>query len=188
MTLLIAGLLLFAGAHLYPAVAKASRDNLAGKLGENAYRGLFSLVIVASLVLIVFGWRAMTPTLLYEPPFGGGIVTALVVFVALVLFFGSQTKTNIKRFTRHPQMLGVILWSAAHLLVNGDSRFVLLFGGMGAWAVLEIIFCNRRDGAWTKPDRSPLKWDVATGAIGGIAFVVLALLHETLFGVAPYMG
>ena len=105
-----------------------------------------------------------------------------------VLFFGSQTKTNIKRFIRHPQMLGVILWSVAHLLVNGDSRSVLLFGGMGAWAILEIVFCNLRDGAWQKPGPSPLKWDVATLVIGGIAFAVLVLLHEKLFNVAPYMG
>ena len=188
MTLLLAGLLLFAGAHLYPAVAKTNRDNLAARLGDNAYRGVFSLVIVASLVMIVFGWRATTPTLIYDPPFAGGIVTSLVVFIAFVLFFGSQTKTNIKRFIRHPQMLGVILWSVAHLLVNGDSRSVLLFGGMGAWAVLEIVFCNVRDGEWQKPGPYPLKWDAATLAIGSIAFAILVLLHEKLFNVAPYMG
>ena len=188
MALLVAGLLLFAGAHLYPSVLKTSRDKLVAGMGENPYRGIFSIVIVVSLVMIVLGWRSATPTVVYNPPLAGSIVVTLAVFVAFVLFFASQTKTNIKRFTRHPQMMGVIVWSIAHLLVNGDSRSVALFGGLGTWAVLEILFCNRRDGEWQKPAPSPVTWDIATVVIGAVAFTILLLLHEKLFNVAPYMG
>ena len=49
MSLLIAGLLIFTGVHLLPAVAPGVRGQLIGKLGENAYRGVFSIVIVASI-------------------------------------------------------------------------------------------------------------------------------------------
>ena len=188
MTILIAGLLLFACAHLFPSVFSASRNKLATRLGSNAYRGLFSLLIVTSLVLIVIGWRSTAPAFVYDPPFAGGIVTSLVILIAFILFVASQTRSNIKRLARHPQMLAVILWSVAHLLVNGDMRSVLLFGGMGTWAVLEIVFCNRRDGSWQKPAPAPRIWDIATVAFGATAFVILALLHETLFNVAPYSG
>ena len=188
MTLLIAGLVLFAGAHLYPSAFKANRDSLAAKLGQNGYRGTFSVIVFVSLLMIVFGWRSATPSYLYSPPFTGGILTSVVIFVAFVLFVGSQTRTNIKRYIRHPQMLAVVLWSLAHLLVNGDSRSTLLFGGLGAWAILEIIFCNRRDGARRKPDPSPIAWDFATVVIAAIAFALLLLAHETLFNVAPYLG
>ena len=50
MSLLIAGLLLFTVVHLLPAVSPDLRGQLVEKLGENAYRGVFSIVIVASLV------------------------------------------------------------------------------------------------------------------------------------------
>ena len=190
MTVLVIGLLLFTLLHLYPTVFVASRNKLLERLGRNAYRSLFSVVIVAALVLIVVGWRAATPSIIYSPPFVGGPVTAIVMFASFVFFVAAQTPTNIKRYVRHPQMLAVILWSVAHLLVNGDSRSVLLFGGLGLWAVLEILFCNRRDGDWQKPDPSPRKWDVITVAAGAVVYLLILFLHQVLFGVpvTPYLS
>ena len=183
MTILIIGLLLFTLVHLYPSVFVAHRDKLVEGLGRNAYRGLFSVVILVALVLIVVGWRTSMPAVVYTPPLAGGPISAIVMLAAFVLFVGAQTPTNIKRYVRHPQMLAVILWSLAHLLVNGDTRSVLLFGGLGIWAILEILFCNRRDGEWQKPEPSPVKWDAITVAIGLAGFVLIAFLHQLLFGV-----
>lgn len=186
MSLLIAGLLIFTVVHLLPAVAPDVRSQLLGKLGENAYRGVFSVVIVASIVIIVFGWKAAAPTGLYTPPFGGGPVISALVFFAFVLFVSSKVRTNYKRFIRHPQMMAVILWSIAHLLVNGDARSVVLFGGLGIWAVAEIVLCNKRDGAWQKPDVAPFSADMIVAVIAGVAFAALFFLHRALFGVLPY--
>ena len=183
MTVLITGLLLFTLVHLYPSLFVTNRDKLVERLGRNAYRGLFSVVILAALVLIVVGWRTSTPEAVYAPPFAGGPVTAIVVFASFVLFVAAQTPGNIKRYVRHPQMLAVVLWSLAHLLVNGDSRSVMLFGGLGAWAILEILLCNRRDGDWQKPEQSSLKWDAITVAAGAAGFLLFVFLHRTLFGV-----
>ena len=187
MTLLIVGLLLFTAAHLYPAVLKESRDNLATSLGENAYRGVFSLVIVVSLVLIVIGWRSAPLHYVYAPPIGGGLVMALLMLAAFVLFVASQTPNNIRRYIRHPQMAAVILWSVLHLLANGETRSVLLFGSLGAWAIFEILLCNRRDGVWQKRDPAPLRWDAITVGIGAAAFVAIVLLHRTLFGIPAFV-
>jgi uncharacterized membrane protein len=186
MALLVAGLLLFTIVHLLPAASPGTRTELAAKLGENAYRGLFSAVILASLVVMVFGWRAATPTGIYAPPVSGGPVISAVVFFAFVLFVSSKARTNYRRFVRHPQMMSVILWSAAHLLVNGDSRSVVLFGGLGSWALLEIFLCNKRDGKWNKPDVVPFSADMIVAVIAGVAFAVFFYLHKALFGVLPY--
>ena len=51
MALLVAGMLLFTFVHLLPAVAPDMRTGLAAKLGDNAYRALFSAVILLSLVV-----------------------------------------------------------------------------------------------------------------------------------------
>ena len=47
---------------------------------------------------------------------------------------------------RHPQLTAVKLWAVAHLLVNGDSASLLLFGGLLVWAVLEVVIINKQDG------------------------------------------
>ena len=186
MSLLIAGLLVFTIVHLVPAASPATRARLVDSLGEGPYRGLYSIVIIASLVLIVFGWKAATPTSVYVPPVGGGAVISALVFAAFVMFVTSKARSNYRRFVRHPQMIAVILWSVAHLLVNGDSRSVLLFGGLGIWAVFEIVLCNRRDGAWRKPDVVPFSADMIVAVIAAVAFGAFFFLHKALFGVLPY--
>ena len=62
MALLIFGLLLFTLVHLVPAAFHSLRASLIGRMGDNPYRGIFSLVVVISLVLIVLGWRSAAPS------------------------------------------------------------------------------------------------------------------------------
>jgi uncharacterized membrane protein len=181
--MLIGGLLLFTVVHLFPAMMPQSRERLVAKLGFNPYRGLFSLVLVASLALIVFGWRTASPTGVYAPPLQPGPIVSALVFLAFVLFVASQSKTNIRRVVRHPQMSATLLWSVAHLLVNGDSRSVVLFGGLGIWAVIEIVLCNRRDGVWERPAPVARSMDAVTLAIGAVAFALIWYFHSALFGV-----
>jgi len=183
MTLLIGGLLLFAVAHLFPAACPGPRKQLIDKLGFNPYRGIFTLIIVASLVIIVFGWKAAPLASLYTAPLSGGPIISALVFVAFVLFVASQSKTNIRRFVRHPQMAAVLFWSAAHLLANGETRSVILFGVLGVWALVEIMLCNRRDGAWEKPVAVATSLDAVTLAIGAAGFALIWYFHQAIFGV-----
>lgn len=186
MFLLIAGILLFTIVHLVPAASPATRARLVDSLGEGPYRGLYSVVIVAGLVLIVFGWKAATPMSVYAAPVGGGPVISALVFAAFVLFVTSKVRSNYRRFVRHPQMTAVIVWSIAHLLVNGDSRSVILFGGLGIWAVFEMVLCNKRDGQWRKPPVVPFSADIIVAVIAGVSFGAIFFLHKALFGVLPY--
>lgn len=185
MALLLAGITVWFIVHLFPAVAPASRENMVFKLGENAYKGFFSLLILASLLLIVFGWKSSVPTAVYVPPLMPGLLPSLMVFAAFVLFFSSNFNTYSKRILRHPQMAGTLLWAAAHLLTNGDSRSLALFGGFAAWALLEIVLCNRRDGPRKERPAANLKFDLAAVLVGGIAWALVGYFHTRLFGVAP---
>lgn len=183
MTMLVLGIILFCLIHLFPAMLPSVRDSLQHKLGENPYRGLFSVLIIGALVVIVFGWKSATPTAVYQPPLAANPLTPLLVLAGLVLFFASQVNGNIKRFVRHPQMTGTILWGGAHLLFNGDSRSVALFGGLVIWAVLEILLINKRDGAWQKPGPAAIKYDLIPLVIGVVVFAAIMHFHATLFGV-----
>jgi len=184
MSMLIAGVILWSAAHLLKAAAPALRSRIEQRLGPGPYRGLFSLIIVGSLLLIVFGWKATMPRPLYTAPMSGGPIIAALVLAGLVLFFSSQFNGNIKRYVRHPQMAGTLLWGIAHLLVNGDSRSVTLFGGFAAWALLEIFLINRRDGAWVKPGPAAFRNDALPLVVGSAAFAALTYFHQALFGVA----
>ena len=185
MALFLVGITLFCVVHLFSALAPTARDNLVFKLGENPYRGIYSLLVLAGLVMIVFGWKATTPSALYVPPLGPGILPTLLVLAGLVLFFSSKMKGYLKRVFRHPQMVGTLLWAGSHLLTNGDTRSVTLFGSLAVWALLEIVLCNRRDGPRKELPSASLKGDVIAIIVGVVAFAVIGHFHLKLFGVSP---
>ena len=185
MPLLIAGVVFWSFAHLVPATLPGVRANLIAKLGEAPYKGLFALDIIIALALIVFGWKSAIPTALYAPPMVAGSVPSVFLFLSILLLVASSMPNNLKRFVRHPQMASVVLWSAGHLLTNGDSRSIVLFGGLAIWAILEIVFINRRDGEWHKPKSGPLVSDAITVVVAVAVFAALVYFHASLFGVSP---
>ena len=188
MSLLIIGIVIWSLTHLFPSVLPGAHDRLTGKLGENPYRGLFSLIIIASLILIVLGWKRAVPSALYAPPFAANPLISALVLIGLILFFASQATGNIKRFVRHPQMVGTMLWGVAHLLTNGSTRAVALFGGLTVWAIVEVLMCNRRDGKWRKPEPAAIKFDVIPVVIGFVVFAAMLYFHGRLFGVPAIPG
>jgi uncharacterized membrane protein len=184
MALLILGVMLWAAAHLFPTLGLNLRARIIQRLGEGPYRGFFSFVIVLAVILMVLGWNSATPTLVYRAPSLGPPLTGMLMLIAMVLFFAARPKTNIKRALRHPQLIGVFVWALAHLLANGDSRSVVLFGGLGIWTIVQIIATNRRDGPWKKPDPVSARMDAIPVVIGVVAYAVLLWAHPWLFGVS----
>lgn len=187
MTKLVLGVLLWSAMHLIPAVAVDFRQNMIGKMGEKGWKGLFTALMVLSIYLIISGWRSTLPEFLYVPPPWGRHATSLLVLIGFVLFSASHGQSNIKRLVRHPQLTGLACWGFGHLLANGESRSIVLFGGLLLWAIAEIVFLNRRDGAWQKPDRVPLKQDVKVIVIGFVVYAVFAAAHQWLFGFSPFV-
>lgn len=180
---LISGILLFCLAHMFPAVCHLFHDRVIKKLGRNPYRGLFALLIFIALTLIVYGWRSSEVELLFEPPEWGYIAAQLIMYPVLFLFIASGTESNIKRHIRHPQLTSVFLWGVAHLLANGESRSVLLFGSFAMWSIVEIIFLNRRDGIWQKPEKVTSSKDIKTAAIAIIFYIILTYTHVYFTGI-----
>jgi uncharacterized membrane protein len=181
MGMLIGGVALWAMVHFFPSIAPERRARLSERLGQR-YRGLFSLLIIISLVLIVVGWRNTVPVTVYAPQIWGRHLTYLLVLIAFVLFAAAKTSNNIRRLIRHPQLSAVLVWAIGHLFANGDIRSLILFSGMGLWAIAEMILLNRREGAWQKPPAVPLSKDLSTAAIGIVVMVVFMFLHPFFTG------
>jgi uncharacterized membrane protein len=183
METMIAGLILWSVVHLFPAISPGLRQSLVGKMGENGYKGVFALLVVLSVVLIVFGWRHTSPDFVYLLPPAFKHISMLLIVLAFILMGAAQYPTRIKRIIRHPQLTGLLIWAIAHLMLNGDSRSILLFGWLAVWAVLEIIFINRRDGAWIKPEAPAWSREVRGLAISIIVIVIVVFIHPYIAGV-----
>ncbi len=183
MHLLILGLLLWTIIHFLPSVAKCTRKSIISKIGIGPYKGLFAILIVLSVVLIVFGWRSIEPLDIYHPQSWGRHVTFLLVLLTFILFVAARKATNIKRFLRHPQLTGLVLWSIGHLFANGDNRSLILFSWLGVWAIIEMILISRREGAWQKPEPVSVKNDVVTVIGGCVIYAVLLIAHPHITGI-----
>ena len=143
--LLIAGLLIWSVAHLFRAFAPNARAQLYDRLGPAA-RGLIGAIIIASVILMVLGYRA-TPfiTVWSPPPFLTHVNNLLMIF-AFYVYLLTATKPGaafVMGSTKNPQLTGFKIWAVAHLLVNGDLAAILLFGGLLAWAVVQVVKIKR---------------------------------------------
>jgi len=183
MVLMIIGLALFTLIHLFACVRPDARGRLQTRLGENGYKGVFSLLVVLGIVAIVFGWRSTVPSQLYLPPPALMHPAKLVIVLGILLIVAANLPTRIKQLIRHPQLTGTTIWSIGHLLANGDSRSVLVFGTLGLWAIVSIILINRRDGAWVKPELRgwgvEVKLLIATVVVAGL----MVYFHQYLSGI-----
>ncbi len=186
MTLLVLGLALFFLLHLVPIFACEARRSVISRIGTLPYKGLFAVASISALFLVYKGWTLTDPVLVYEAPRWAFHLTALFVLAGFILFIASNAPTNIRRVVRHPQLTAIILWSSGHLMVNGDTRSLLLFGGFLAWSLITILGSNHRDGDWVKPAPVGKAKDVATVLIALILYGVFAVrAHEWLIGVSP---
>ena len=184
MLVLTIGILLFAGVHLIPSLAPTLKANWYSRLGEGGYKGSFSLLLLAALALIVIGWRSTLSTLVYLPSPALHALALGLLLITFLLFVVSSRNSRLCRLVRHPQLTGVTLWSIAHLLLNGDNRSLLLFGGMGLWAIVEMIAINRREGAWIKAEAPPWSTELVNLIITCAVIALVIFIHPWLAGVA----
>lgn len=183
MALLVLGVVLFAGVHFIPSLVPGIKAAWVGKLGENGFKGVFSLLLLASLALIIFGWRGTTPALLYAPPLALHVPALGLVALGFLVMGAANRNSRIRRIIRHPQLTGVAMWGVAHLLMNGEDRSVILFGGLTVWAIGEIIAINRREGVWVKEEPPGWGAEVVTVLIAAVVIGVVVAIHPWLSGV-----
>lgn len=180
MIVLVLGLALWWGAHLFKRMAPGPRE----RIGDRG-KGIVAALVLLSVVLMTVGYRgADGPVWWGRSPMWTGI-NNLLVLVAFYLFAASGMKTRVTRLTRHPQLIGFSLWAFAHLLVNGDLPSLVLFGGLLVWALVEIALINRAEPAWTPPPPAPVSKEIRAAVGAVVVFVVVGLVHAWL-GANPF--
>ena len=181
MPTLILGLAIWWAAHLFKRIAPKTRRGM-GDAGKAAV----TAALILSVLLMIWGYRGAPMGAVWWGPSPMKGINNLLVLVAVYLFAASGMKTGITRRIRHPQLVGFALWAFAHLLVNGDLPSLVLFGGLLAWAIVEIIVINRVEPRKTTPAH-PIPIRKEGMAVLGtlIVFGVVGLIHAWL-GYNPF--
>jgi uncharacterized membrane protein len=189
VTLLILGLVLFLGTHSF-SMARGPRAAIIGRIGEGPFKGLYSLLSLAGIVLVSIGYgqyRAGGYIPVWDPPVWTRHLALLLVLVAFICFVAAYLPGRIKARLKHPMLAGVKIWAFAHLLANGDLGSILLFGSFLVWAVLARISVKRRDvAAQHGGTAAPAGWrnDILAVAIGTVVYFAFVFwLHPWLIGV-----
>lgn len=176
--LLLLGLGLWSGLHLMRAVLPEMRSWLQERLGDGS-KGLITLGLLSSVGLMVWGSNLVPFVSIWSPPVFLTHINNALMLVAFYMFLTSATQPGtafVFGKLKNPQLTGFKVWAVAHLLVNGDLASVLLFGGLLAWAVIEVIASKRVPSLvdrGTAPISSP--W-VHLGAVV-VAFLGVAAIH-----------
>jgi uncharacterized membrane protein len=156
----IGGVLAFVGGHFLLS-SWALRQPLVARIGEEAFRGVYSLLMLAALVWTVIAYGEAPALDVWVPPVWTLWVPNLLMPVAcLFLVAGITTRSptavggeavlaepqplgGILTVTRHPFLWGTGLWAVSHLATNGDLASIVVFGAM---AVLSFAGMASIDG------------------------------------------
>lgn len=128
------------------------RDALTGVIGQGPYMGLFSLASAAGLTWLGFAFAGALGTPgdrfywdITPAARDAQIGLQLVAMLLIVPGLATPNPTSVRqegaldradvvkgmlRITRHPFLWGVAIWAAGHLIVNGDTASIILFGSM----------------------------------------------------------
>jgi uncharacterized membrane protein len=176
MLSLILGVLIWAYSHLMKRVTPGFR----AKLGEGPGKGVATLLTVLALYLMITGYRAADVIVVWTPPDFFNHINNLLMLIAVILMFMKANLGSLQTYLRHPMLTAVKTWALAHLLVNGDLASIILFGGLLAWAVVDVIFINKMEVRAPRPSKGPVINDVIYVVICLVAFVAIAELHKWL--------
>ena len=166
----IIGVLAFTGGHFLLS-AIPLRDRAIEAIGEEKFRGLYSLVMLGALVWLILAFREAPYLEVWLPgPATKWIPNILMPFACILLVSGITTRSptsvggeamlaepttfkGILTITRHPFLWGTGLWSIGHLSTNGDLASILLFGGIAVLSfagmpALDAKIRHKVDSAW----------------------------------------
>jgi uncharacterized membrane protein len=152
----------FLASHLIIS-SSAVRPRLIGAVGEQPYRGIYSLVAAATLgpLIYEFARNKHAGPLLWNMRAVNPIrwLAWILMLAALILFVGSFINPNpggmgpsagaseprgILKITRHPSFVAFSLFGIAHMLMNGWASDVIFFGLFPALGVIGGMHQDQR--------------------------------------------
>ena len=181
MILLALGLILFFAPHLLRELGlRQPMQNAPPSKGT--YMGLYSLTTLAGLGLIIWGKSLAPFQMIWQPIYEWRSLSLMLMIPSLIcIAAGNLPLSHLRRMLRNPMLVGILLWSLAHLWSNGDLASMLLFGSFAIWSALKII--SLRNVVDVDSKSPSFTWDIISLLAGLGLYAVLGLYHGELFGV-----
>ena len=194
------------------------RPRLQARLGSVGFTLVYSALSLAVLAWLIAAagraphvalwdwapWQVHVPLIVMGPVC---LILALSIGRPNPFSFGGArneqfdpARPGIVRLSRHPLLLALALWAAAHVVPNGDLAHVILFGTFAAFALLGGRLVDRRRRREMGPEwqrmrdlvaNAPLLLASLSGgtllrlAAGVALYGALLWAHPFLFGVSP---
>lgn len=212
----------FVGIHLFIS-GTPLRDRLVAKMGEKPYMALFSILSLLGLVWMIAAYHHAPYVELWGQITSGRWLSSLLVLIAFIFVVLGMLSRNptaiggekllekndpargIFRITRHPFLMGFALWSATHMIYNGDLGANIFFGG---FFILSVFGPAAIDKKLSRADHWPnfadktsvfpfiaildqrnelvlkelLNWRLLAALV---VYIAVFKLHVFMFGVAP---
>lgn len=190
LAVMCVGLVLFIGTHAV-TTQRDLRARLIGIGGDAVYKMGYTILAVAGIVLISYGfsaYRAGGPVEVWDPPRWTRHVSEALMLPAAILLVAAYARGRIYRTVKHPMITAVKLWALAHLVANGDLGSIILFGALLGWAVFDRISLKRRSdpGGPPIPVGGPKNDAIAVG-VGIVVYLALGFVfHPYVIGVSIF--
>ncbi|MEO1733318.1 MAG: NnrU family protein [Pseudomonadota bacterium] len=179
--ILVLGVLLWAAPHFFKRALPVQRASM-GDPGK----GAVAIGIFAGIVLMIIGYRMVPYVDVWTPPSFMVHINNLLVLLAIFLMSPAPKRGKLLAGMRHPMLTGFKAWAFAHLLVNGDLASIILFGGLLAWAVVEVIVINKAEPGWSKQaSDGSYAMDAMFFAGSIVLLAIIGYIHNWL-GVWPF--
>lgn len=187
----LAAAIAFLGTHF--ALSHPLRKPIAGRIGERAFLGLYSLVAVVTLGWLVIAYRAAPRQELWWPIAEWvWAIASLVTLVASILLVGSLfgnpalpgpraakaapvVARGVFAITRHPMMWAIALWGAAHIAVFPTSPNIILSGSiivlaLGGAALQDLKKLELQPEIWEAWEEETSFWPYGAEAVDKAGF------------------
>ena len=187
MIYLVIGLIFFFAIHLIRILAPQWREARIAAMGENKWKGMYTIASLLSLVLLIWGYaqaRYGAPILFTPPDWAPHLVILLMAIALILMMAGNLPAGRITQAVKHPFLTAIKIWAFAHLLANGDLASLIMFASFLAYAVFVRIAIKRR--GTSNPVATSSTSDIIS-IISGLAIWALLVfwLHDWLIGVNP---
>jgi uncharacterized membrane protein len=183
MALLILGLVLFIGTHMFVTL-RAARAAVIEAIGERPYKGAVTIVSIIGVLLIGFGFDKYRRTDwmdVWYPPHWTYYITQLLMWPASIFVVAAYIRGDIWRTLKHPMLVGIKTWAVAHLVSNGDLGSIVLFGSFLLWAAYDRVSLKHRPdpGAPAIP-ADGRRNDIIAIVVGTVLYLLLGLVFHPL--------
>ena len=186
MDYMVLGLGVFLGVHCI-SLFSTVRNSIIEWIGLLTFRLIYSVMTIVGLYLIIEGWSSFPTWVFYEPPEHLKALNTILMLPAFVLCAIGVLPNNLKHNLPSPAVLAIILWASGHILANGDSRSLVLFGSIQIYAVTNYIVLLIR-GQEKVLHTVSSGWDFGAFAVGAGTYVSFLVGHEWLFGFDPLLS